>query len=307
MKRAVVLSLALLTGAAWSVSVSEDVLDGGIVVKGAWSSASDAVTALPEGGKQAATVYRNDYFGLEYAPSAGWTQRFEGPPPSDSGYYVLAQLAPASPSRGAMGVHLLIAAQDLFFAPSSANSAFELLNYAKDHLDSGYQVEGAPSVVQIAHHSFIRFDYASALAGLHWHVLATDIRCHVVQFIFTGRSEPLMSRLIHDMDGKMLLGQAGNGPVCIKGYAESEYLIERDEPILSAGRFNSVPVRIIVDTQGRIRHVHFLNAFPEQAKSVSDALAHWRFKPYLLNGQPAEVETGIVFGRSADRTAQVLR
>jgi len=83
-------------------------------VKGAWSSASDSVTALPEGGRQIGAVYRNEYFGFAYTASRGWIERFQGPPPSDSGYYVLAQLEPADPCQNSNRGHLMISAQDMF-------------------------------------------------------------------------------------------------------------------------------------------------------------------------------------------------
>jgi hypothetical protein len=116
-----------------------------------------------------------------------------------------------------------------------------------------------------------------------------------------------MTRLVQAMNGVSLSTEAGHAPVCIKDYARSEYLIAREDPIFSEPRFNSVPVRIIVDTQGKVRHIHFLCAFPDQVKSISDALSHWRFKPYFSNGEPVEVETGILFGQAEGRTTQVLR
>jgi outer membrane biosynthesis protein TonB len=58
-------------------------------------------------------------------------------------------------------------------------------------------------------------------------------------------------------------------------------------------------VRIIIDRQGRVRHIHFLRAFPDQAKSITDAVMQWRFKPHLEGGRPVEVETGIMFGRKS--------
>jgi outer membrane biosynthesis protein TonB len=56
-----------------------------------------------------------------------------------------------------------------------------------------------------------------------------------------------------------------------------------------------VPVRFVIGTDGRVKHIHVINAFPEQAKSVEQALAQWIFKPYIRNGVAAEVETGILF------------
>jgi Gram-negative bacterial TonB protein C-terminal len=70
----------------------------------------------------------------------------------------------------------------------------------------------------------------------------------------------------------------------------------RVDPVFIEHRFNPVPVRIIIDKRGRIEHIHFLSAFPDQAKAISDALSQWRFKPYLRNGEPVEVETGLLFG-----------
>src|ERR1700722_8248503 len=103
--------------------VLQKVPENVILVKGAWSSASDTVTPLPEGGEVSTTRYDNPYFGLTLPLPAGWIQKYEGPPPSDSGYYVLAQMRPADPSpdqdSGRTGDKargtLLIVAQDVFF------------------------------------------------------------------------------------------------------------------------------------------------------------------------------------------------
>jgi hypothetical protein len=46
-----------------------------ILVKGAWSSASDTVTVVPEGGRVSKNVYSNAYFGFTYALSRGWTEK----------------------------------------------------------------------------------------------------------------------------------------------------------------------------------------------------------------------------------------
>jgi hypothetical protein len=89
----------------------------------------------------------------------------------------------------------------------------------------------------------------------------------------------------------------GDLPVCIKDYATGENVTERVDPIFTERRFNPVPVRIIIDKEGKVKHIHFLSAFPEQAAAVTDALWQWRFKPYIRDGHPVEVETGIMFGR----------
>ena len=53
----------------------------------------------------------------------------------------------------------------------------------------------------------------------------------------------------------------------------------------------------IVDAKGRVKHVHVLSAFPDQAQAIMAALRKWTFKPYRAGGRAVEVETGLVFGR----------
>src|SRR6266481_8402535 len=251
---------------------------GTILVTGAWSSASDSATPLPEGGRVANHVYSNPYFGLTYFLPRDWTEKYTGPPPSDSGYYVLTQIRPADTFKGLSRGSILIAAQDLFFTHTAACNTLELINYTKDSLNADYKVEQPPTPVTIAGHSFVRFDYGSPVAELHWHILATQIRCHMVQFVFTSRDTKLVENLIEEMNKMTLPAEAGpisgrgggDVPVCIKDYASPENVMERVEPVFAERRFNPVPVRIIIDKEGKVRHVHFLSAFPEQAKAISD-------------------------------------
>jgi outer membrane biosynthesis protein TonB len=59
--------------------------------------------------------------------------------------------------------------------------------------------------------------------------------------------------------------------------------------------FVPIPVRIIVGTAGRVKHVHVIHASAEQRRSIEEALRQWTFKPYQLNGRTVEIETGLVF------------
>jgi hypothetical protein len=279
---------------------------GTILVKGAWSSATDSVTPIPEGGRVANNAYSNPYFGLIYALPQDWTEKYSGPPPSDSGYFVLAQIMPADTIKGTTRGVILIAAQDLFFTLTPARNVLELIHYNKEKLNADYEVEQPPTLVTIASHSFVRFDYSSPVAELHWHILATQIRCHMVQFVFTGHDTKLLNSLIQEMNKMSLPEEAGpisgrgggDFPVCIKDYGSGENVMERVDPVFAERRFNPVPVRIIIDKEGKVKHVHFLSAFPDQAKAISDALSQWRFRPYVREGHPVEVETGIMFGHA---------
>jgi hypothetical protein len=286
-----------------------------ILVKGAWSSASDSVTPLPEDGGVRNNVFSNRYFGMTYALPPGWTEKYQGPPPSDSGRYVLAQIRPADTDKGPTRGSILITAQDMFFTQLPATNALELVNYANNHLQADYKADLPPTEVKIAGHSFSFFAYASPVAQLHWDVLATQIRCHTVELVLTSRDTKLLESLMLDMNQMKLPPEAspttglggGDVPVCIKDYAGDDNLIERVDPVFTEHRFNPVPVRIIIDKEGKVKHIHFLSAFPDQAKAITDALGQWKFRRCLRHGQPVEVETGIMFGSAPQPTTPRAR
>ena len=287
---------------------------GVILVKGAWSSASDAVMPVPEAASVLNGVFSDRYFGISYALPADWTENYKGPPPSDTGRYVLTQLIPAATSRGHVQASILVTAQDMFFTPLPLSNAASLIAYMKDNLQSGYEVEASPAQTTIAGRTFASLAYWAPVAGLHWYVLAVPIRCHVVEIALTSRDPALLKSLIQDLNRMGLPVDAGldrgsgggEVPVCIKDYARDENVIARVNPILTEHKFNPVPVRIVIGTTGLVKHIHFLSAFDDQAKAITEAFGKWKFKPYQQNGLPVEVETGILFGH-APRTPQPSR
>jgi hypothetical protein len=205
-------------------------------------------------------------------------------------------MEPRDTSRNSQLGHFFIAAQDLFFTTTSVHGAMEFVSYYRDHLTDDYRVERAPNKLRVAGRDFAGLDYVSPASGLHWRILATEIRCHVLEFVFTGANTRSLDRQVASLG--TLMQQAGSSPVCIKDFANEDTVLEREEPVFTEPRFNPVPVRIIIDQEGKVKHIHFLSAFPEQARVVTDALSQWRFKPYMVNGQAVEVETGVVFGRT---------
>jgi hypothetical protein len=279
---------------------------GVILVKGAWSSASDSVTPVPEGARVANGIFTDPYFGAAYALPRDWIEQYKGPPPSDHGLYVLAQLVPADSAKEGRQGSILITAQDLFFTPAPTTTAKERVEYMKDHLQSDYIVEIPSKQTNIGGRRFTFFAYWSPVAQLHWYVLATEIRCHIFEIVLSGRNTNLLNLLMLGLNRMKLPGadtptaESGDGdaPVCIYDYARDENIVTRLNPVLTEHKYNPVPVRIVIDREGLVKHIHFLSAFPDQAKAITDALNQWKFKPYRRDGQPVEVETGILFGRA---------
>ncbi len=279
---------------------------GVVLVKGAVPGTSDSSTPVPEGGTVSEKIYTNSYFGFSYTLPADWNQKYAGPSPSDSGYYVLAQIEPTKAFKGPNRGSILISAQDLFFTLAPASNAVELVKFKKERLGVNYKLERQPTVVTMAGRSFIRMDYMSPVAELHWYVLTTEIRCHTIEFMLTSRDTEMLEGLLRGMDALQSLQQsspatgegAGINPVCIKDYATGDSVLQRVEPVFANRKYNPVPVRITIDKYGKVKHIHVINGFPEQNKAIIDALLQWEFRPHKVNGQPVEVETGIMFGMS---------
>lgn len=254
--------------------------------------------AIPEGGTIANGVYRNSYFGLQYPLLRGWTKDLAGPPPSSTGYYSLVAFKP----EGELTATILIAAQDMFFYPKPIKDTMDFLAQMQKDLDPSL-TSSEPASVEIAGRSFGRFDFSGA--GLQHSVFATEIRCHIVSFIFTSRSSKQIQELAASLNKIPLASDTTSGaasqskepttpwPICVRDYATDDHIVRRTYPVGSSPGFPSVPVRIIIDEQGKVRHIHPIAGSPEHIKSVADALSQWVFKPYVVNGHPVEIETGL--------------
>jgi hypothetical protein len=159
-------------------------------------------------------------------------------------------------------------------------------------------IDHAPQEIRLAGHRFVRLDYSGA--SFHHAEFSTVVRCHVVTIKITSRFPEIFKKLDDNIGQISLLDIAdpasGGGPVpvCLKDYASDATVIHRVDPVLGP-LFTQIPVRFVIDTKGKVKHIHVINSLPDQAKSVEDALAQWVFKPYVQNGQPVELETGILF------------
>ena len=75
-------------------------------------------------------------------------------------------------------------------------------------------------------------------------------------------------------------------------------LIHRVEPtyppLAKAARVQGdVVLSAIINTNGEIENLQLVSGHPMLVPSAIAAVRQWRYKPYLLNGQPVEVETTI--------------
>jgi protein TonB len=65
-------------------------------------------------------------------------------------------------------------------------------------------------------------------------------------------------------------------------------------PIAKAAHVQgAVILHAIISKQGTIENLQVVSGPPMLTGSAMDAVRRWRYKPYLLNGEPTEVDTTI--------------
>ena len=72
-------------------------------------------------------------------------------------------------------------------------------------------------------------------------------------------------------------------------------MLSQVEPERIGTRAESIPVRVIVATDGSVKHVHVIRASAAQRRTIEQAARQWKFKSYVKQGHPVEVETGMMF------------
>jgi hypothetical protein len=245
----------------------------------------------PQDGRVADGIYANAYFGLTYPSPKGFGEGLAGPDPSHSGYYVLANFVPQAASGGMV----LIAAQDMFFDKPHR----DLAEAASEIRDTMAQIEGMsidrePAEIAIgrrpASRPAWRIDFNGV--GLYRAMIITEMRCHLVSITLTARDPQEREILAQSLDGVSLTARR-DSPVCIRDYASGDQLVRRVAPTDIMPSPTPIPARIIIGSDGTVRHVHVIRATNAQRKGIEQALRQWTFRPHMINGRAVEVETGL--------------
>ena len=61
----------------------------------------------------------------------------------------------------------------------------------------------------------------------------------------------------------------------------------------AAGIWGTVLLRAVIGVKGRVSEVQVVSGPPELQQAAMDAVRSWQYRPYLLNGEPVEVNTQI--------------
>jgi len=88
------------------------------------------------------------------------------------------------------------------------------------------------------------------------------------------------------------------GPVRISSGIANSILIDQRVPVYpaiarAAGVHGTVVLQATISKNGTIENLRVVSGPPMLQQAALDAVAQWRYKPYLLNGEPIEVETTV--------------
>jgi protein TonB len=88
------------------------------------------------------------------------------------------------------------------------------------------------------------------------------------------------------------------GPVHLSSGVVAGMKISTPDPIYppiakAAHLQGAVILHAVISKQGTIEHLEVVAGPQMLTKAAMDAVSRWRYKPYLLNGEPTEVETSI--------------
>jgi hypothetical protein len=250
-------------------------------------------SANPDDGKVIDGVFISRYFNLSYRLPDGLTEGLAGPPPSQSGYYVLGTWTPMREFAGTV----LVVAQDMFFAPDASGDVKNVVAEFRQVMSAvdGMTIDREPVPVNVGGHPGYRIDFSGV--GLFRAMFAIEIRCHVISFNLTSRDPELLASLVRSLDSlDSVRKEEASAPVpeCLKDYV-SENVVSRVEPEGVGAKAVSIPVRMIVATDGSVKHVHVIRASAAQRRNIEEAVRQWKFKPPVKQGHPVEVETGVMF------------
>jgi hypothetical protein len=251
--------------------------------------------AKPEDVHVVDGVFVSDYFGLRYRVPDGWSEGLRGPDPSQSGYYVLGTWV----RKRDFGGTILVVAQDMFFAPDASDDVRNVIAGFRQVMSSvdGMTIDREPEAVRVGGYPGYRIDFSGV--GLFRSMLAIEIRCHVVTFNLTSRDPELLASLASSLNDLVATGrQPDPVPDCLRDYV-SENVLHRVEPDGAGARPVPIPVRLIVATDGSVKHVHVIRASAAQRRNIEEAVRQWKFKPHVKQGHLLEVETGVMFNLRA--------
>jgi len=149
----------------------------------------------------------------------------------------------------------------------------------------------------------IQFAHAG-IRTFHGRSIAEDLQ-------FTHGGKPVLTAHLESVDLLNTMNEVDFAPppdatpvprrVTLSAGISTGLLLKHDNPAYPRGARGSgtVVLRILIDKGGKVAEVHFIGGPPDFKDSAIDAAHKWRYKPFLVDDEPVEVDTtaNLVFSR----------
>jgi TonB family protein len=270
--------------------------------------------AAPPLGSFTENAYSNDYFGVFYPLSRDWVRETD---------LMQKKLASEGNTRGA---YLLLAAvhipQDT--DPLRADSSFTVLAVnSSGAQDCRRYLELEASSVQsqkdgkqkgdvsqstIAGHAFYRADFEFRHGIDHRTFVCTSIKEYMLQWNIVGWSKQAIETAVSTLNSMTNAPQPApppasppdpNRPVQVPQGLTTGLLIKKVQPIYpQEARYahiqGTVRMNAVINRAGDVADLEVIDGPIELVVSAVNAVRKWKYRPYLMNGEPVAVQTTIV-------------
>jgi protein TonB len=120
----------------------------------------------------------------------------------------------------------------------------------------------------------------------------------VVAMAELGEDGPGVNQSIFQQHTQPTVVHPPSGPVRVTSTIAEGLLLQKVMPVYPAiakvtRREGTVVLQATISTRGTIENLRVVSGEPMLQQAALDAVKNWRYRPYLLNGQPLEVETTI--------------
>ena len=268
-------------------------------------------------------AYFNDYFGIYYPLSRDWVLETDLMRAK-----VAADGKAAGPSVLLAAVHIPVDSEPLradssftvFALPLKATSAgncTEYLNGLTTSIQSQKQGEpkGSLSQFTVAGHDFYRRDFQFKKGIDHRTFVCTATKEYLLEWILEGWSKEAIETAVATMQSitpSAPVSQPVPVPpspqqakpavptrVRVSAGVSTGLLIKKVQPIYPHdARYNgiqgSVVMHAVINKAGDVIDLEVISGPIELAVSAVNAVRKWKYQPYLLKGDPVEVDTQIV-------------
>src|SRR5205814_2323555 len=111
-------------------------------------------------------------------------------------------------------------------------------------------------------------------------------------------NDPTLASLLASGPRALPMPPRRTAPVHVSSGVSSGFLLHEVRPVyppiaISTRTQGAVVLAAVIDRNGTIEKLRVVSGHPMLLRAAIDAVSQWRYRPYLLNGEPVEVETQI--------------